>query len=68
MPDQVGRRPSNPGLLLVIGLAWIVCGVVALVALHAGWKVVVGIFFIGVGIFYVRGAALTARRRMDHED
>ena len=60
---QVGRRPSNPAMLAAIGVAWIVCGVIALVSLHASWKLVPGIVFIGVGLFFIRGAAATVLRR-----
>ena len=42
---------------------WIVCGIVALVALHASWKLVPGLVFIGVGLFFLRGAAATVVRR-----
>ena len=62
-PDQVGRRPSNPGFLLLLALVWIGCGVGALIALHASWKLVPGIVFIGIGLLYLRGAAATVVRR-----
>jgi hypothetical protein len=65
VPDQVGRRPSNPGFLALLGVVWIACGIVALVRLTAGWKVVPGIFFIGVGLFFLRGAAATIVRRTE---
>ena len=60
---QPGKRPSNPVFLLVLGLVWIACGVYAIVALSASWKVIPGIFFIGVGILFLRGAAVTFIRR-----
>jgi hypothetical protein len=62
---QPGRRPPNPGLLLVVALMWITAGVWALVALTAGWKLVPGIVFIGIGLLYLRGAAVTVARRAD---
>lgn len=46
-----------------MGLVWIGCGVIALVRLNAGWKIVPGIFFIGVGLYFLRGAAATIVRR-----
>jgi hypothetical protein len=47
----------------VVALVWITCGVVALVVLHASWKLVPGIVFIGVGLLFLRGAAATVVRR-----
>jgi hypothetical protein len=46
---------------------WIGCGVIALVALSAGWKLIPAIVFIGVGLFFLRGA-LTAAARRDVSD
>lgn len=60
---QVGRRPSPPALLFVIAIAWIACGIVALVALSVSWKLVPGIVFIGIGILYLRAALTTVARR-----
>jgi len=62
---QPGRRPPSPGLLLVVALMWIAAGVWALIALTAGWKLVPGIVFIGLGLLYLRGAAATVARRAD---
>lgn len=62
---QVGRRPSRPALLFVIAAAWIGCGVVALFALTATWKYIPGVVFIGIGLFYLRGALATVAR---HEE
>lgn len=66
-PDQptpaVGRRPSNPGFLLLLGAIWIVCGVIALVGLSASWKLIPGVVFIGIGALFIRGAATTVVRR-----
>jgi hypothetical protein len=52
-------------MLLLIAVAWIGCGIVALVSLKAGWKLVPGIVFIGVGLLFFRGAAATVARRGD---
>jgi hypothetical protein len=62
---QTGRRPASPVLLLVVALMWIAAGIWALVALAAGWKLVPGIVFIGLGLLYLRGAAATVARRAD---
>ena len=62
-PVQAGKRPSNPATLLVIALAWIGCGIFALVFLKAGWKLIPGVVFIGVGLLFLRGAAATVARR-----
>ena len=62
-PVQPGKRPSNPAFLLILALVWIACGVYAIVALDASWKLIPGIFFIGVGILFLRGVAVTLIRR-----
>ncbi|MBV9411648.1 MAG: hypothetical protein JO148_08630, partial [Acidimicrobiia bacterium] len=64
-PVQPGKRPSNPAFLVLLALVWIAAGVYAIVALSASWKLIPGIFFIGVGILFLRGAAVTVRRRED---
>ena len=63
MPEQVGRRPSNPSFLALIGLVWIACGIIALVKLSAGWKIIPGVVFIGIGVFFLRGALVALARR-----
>jgi hypothetical protein len=62
---QVGRRPSRPGFLALVGIMWIAVGIVEFVALHASWRFVPGIVFVGIGILFLRGAATAAAR---HED
>jgi len=59
---QVGKRPSSGLMLLAIGIAWIVCGVVALTSFSASWKFIPAIFFVGVGFLWLRGAAVTFSR------
>jgi hypothetical protein len=44
---------------------WIGSGVVALVALHASWRLVPGIVFVGIGLLFLRGAAATVVRRSE---
>ena len=60
---QVGRRPSSVSFLLAVGVMWIVVGIVALVSLKAGWRLIPGIVFIGIGLLYLRAAAATTLRR-----
>jgi len=62
-PGQVGRRPSSPGFLFAVGVAWILCGVYALVALSVSWKLVPGVVFIGIGLLWLRGAITASARR-----
>jgi hypothetical protein len=42
---------------------WIAVGIVALVVLTAGWKLIPGVVFIGIGLLYLRGALATVVRR-----
>jgi hypothetical protein len=66
---QVGRRPSSPTTLFVIAVSWIACGVIALVGLHAAWRVIVGLVFIGIGLFFLRGAfTVVLRHEARHKD
>ncbi|HZQ26860.1 MAG TPA: hypothetical protein VFA94_04085 [Acidimicrobiales bacterium] len=60
---QVGRRPSRPGLLLAIGILWAAAGIFALLNLHAAWKLIPGIVFIGIGILYLRAAGTAYLRQ-----
>jgi hypothetical protein len=62
-PVQVGRRPSSPAFLVVVGLMWVAAGIIAIASLSAGWKFVPGILFIGIGLFFLRGAGATVARR-----
>ena len=62
-PGQVGRRPSSPLFLLIVGVGWVACGIVAFVALTASWKLVPAIFFVGVGALWIRGAVTAAARQ-----
>jgi hypothetical protein len=49
-------------MLAAVGLAWIACGIVALTTFSATWKFIPAIFFIGVGLLWIRGAAVTYAR------
>jgi hypothetical protein len=46
---------------------WIVVGVIELFALSASWRFVPGILFIGIGVLFLRGAAVTFARREDRQ-
>lgn len=60
---RVGRRLSDPRMLLAIAVSWLAVGIIMLVALHASWKLVPAIFSIGVGMLYLRGALGAVIRR-----
>jgi hypothetical protein len=62
---QPGRRPTSPAFLLLLALTWIAAGVVDLVALDASWKLIPGIVFVGIGLLFLRGAAVTVVRRAE---
>jgi len=62
-PPQVGRRPSSPVYLAVVGALWVGVGIIEIVTLKAGWRIAVGIVFMGIGLFFIRGAAMTVIRR-----
>jgi hypothetical protein len=59
----VGRRPSSPGFLLLLGASWIACGIIAIVGMSASWRLIPGIVFIGIGALFLRAAATTVVRR-----
>ena len=60
---MVGRHPSNPALLLVVGLMWLAAALVAYIGLHRSWKLIVIVVFAGIGLLYLRGAAGAYLRR-----
>ena len=67
---QVGKRPSPPVFLLVVALLWIACGFAAFFLFKATWRIVVGVVFIGIGLYWLRGALATVARheeRLDRE-
>ena len=49
--------------LLAVGVSWVVCGVVAFLVMTASWKLVPAIFFVGIGLFWIRGAVTAAARQ-----
>jgi hypothetical protein len=62
---QVGKRPSSPIFLFAVALVWIACGIAAFFLFSAAWRIVVGVVFIGVGLYWLRGAMATIAR---HEE
>ena len=62
-PPVVGKRPSNPGFLLVVGVMWLAAAVIAEVGLHSSWKLIIVVVFAGIGLLYLRGAAGSYLRR-----
>ena len=49
-------------MLFAVGVVWIICGIVALTSLHATWKFIPAIVFVGIGLLWMRGASLTLSR------
>jgi hypothetical protein len=62
-PGQVGRRPSSVSFLLLVALMWLAVGIVILVGVSATWHLIPGIVAIGIGLFFLRGAAASLVRR-----
>jgi hypothetical protein len=62
---QVGKRPSSPVFLFAVALAWIACGIASFFLFSASWRIVVGVVFIGIGLYWLRGAMATIAR---HEE
>ena len=62
---EVGRRPSNPAFLLLLGIMWVLCGVIAFARLDASWRLIPAVVFVGIGGLFLRGAATTIVRRND---
>jgi hypothetical protein len=62
---QVGKRPSSPVFLVAVAIAWIACGIAAFFLFSASWRIVVGVVFIGIGLYWLRGALATVTR---HEE
>ena len=67
---QVGRRPSSPAFLFGLAAVWIICGAIAGTVLQTSWKLIPAIVFVGIGMFFLRGALQTVVRhdeRLDDE-
>ena len=60
----VGRRESNPILLGIVAIMWIVVGAVCGLYLHASWRLIPAILSLGIGLAFLRGAAGAYVRRM----
>jgi hypothetical protein len=65
---QVGRRPSSPVFLFAVALAWIACGIASFFLFSASWRIVVGVVFIGIGLYWLRGAMATIARHEERLD
>jgi hypothetical protein len=66
-PVQIGRKPSSAGFLLLVSLMWIGVGIIVLTTFHASWKLIPGIFSIGVGLLFFRGFGSTVLRRQQRQ-
>lgn len=62
-PVAIGRRPSSPGFLLLVGVMWLAVGVICFFNLHTSWRLIPSIFAVGVGVMFSRGAFATVLRR-----
>jgi hypothetical protein len=62
-PGQVGRRPSSLSFLLLVAVMWLGVGVIVLTSMSADWHLIPGIFAIGIGLFFLKGAAASLVRR-----
>ena len=60
---MVGKRPSNPAVLALVGMIWLAAAVGAYVGLRTSWKLIVIVVFAGIGLLYLRGAAGAYLRR-----
>lgn len=60
---MVGKHPSSPWLLGVVGFSWLAAATFALLRLHASWKLIPVVVFAGIGVLYLRGAAASYLRR-----
>ena len=65
---QVGKRPSSPAYLFMVAALWIVAGGAILQFSSLSFKLVPGVFAIGVGLFFLRGALQTIVRHEERAD
>jgi hypothetical protein len=65
---QVGRRPSSPAKLLVFGIVYLACGIASFFVLKGTLRVIIGIVFIGIAVFWFRAAATTVLRQQARRD
>jgi hypothetical protein len=66
-PGQIGRRPSSPGFLTLVGLMWVGVGVIIFVTMSWSWRLVPAILAGGIGFLFLRGAARTVIRRDERQ-
>jgi len=48
---------------LLIGVAWVGCGIVAFVTFTVSWKLIPAVVFVGIGLLWIRGAVNAAVRQ-----
>jgi hypothetical protein len=60
---QVGRRPSSPIKLFVFFVLYFACGIVALFTFSGSLRIILGVVFIGVSLFWLRGASAAVVRQ-----
>jgi hypothetical protein len=53
---------------MLVGVLWVVVGIVALFGLHAGWRFVPAVVFVGIGLYFVRSSSATVLRRERRRD
>jgi hypothetical protein len=66
-PVQIGRRPSSPGFLTLVGIMWVGVGVVIFLTMSWSWRLVPAILAAGIGFLFLRGAAQTVIRREERQ-
>jgi hypothetical protein len=62
-PVQIGKRPSSPGFLTLVGVMWVGVGAVIFLTMSWSWKLIPAILAAGIGFLFLRGAAQTVIRR-----
>ncbi len=64
---QVGRRPSSPRFLALVGVMWVGVGVVIFLTMSWSWRLVPAIVAAGVGFLFLRGAARAVIRHDERQ-
>ena len=65
---EVGRRPSSPQKLAVFAVVYVISGIASFFVIGKTWGIILGIFFIGVGLLWARGAATAFLRQQAHRE
>jgi len=63
---QVGRRPSSPLKLFFFFVAYFAAGVIALFTFTGSLRIILGVVFIGLSLFWLRGASAAVVRQQKH--